>query len=229
MHLTALDNCKCFFDTYVVGADFPPDLRVIEIGAQDVNGSLRQVAPRNCEYVGVDFVQGKGVDVVLQDPYSLPFADESVDVVLSSSCLEHSEMFWIVFLEVMRILKPKGLFYLNVPSNGPFHRYPVDCWRFYPDSGRALVSWARRNSINAALLESYTSAQADNVWNDFVAIFLKDEIFSSSFPRRIIASKKGVSNGVVHGKEDLVQFVELPEDQRRLQLISRVTSGGLRV
>ena len=30
------------------------------------------------------------------------------------------------------------LFYLNAPSNGEFHRYPVDCWRFYPDAGGAL-------------------------------------------------------------------------------------------
>jgi SAM-dependent methyltransferase len=71
--------------------------------------------------------------------YKLPFADGSVDVVLSSSCFEHSEFFWLLFLEILRVLRPEGLFYLNAPSNGPFHRYPVDCWRFYPDSGNALV------------------------------------------------------------------------------------------
>src|SRR5512140_2189307 len=137
MHPTAMMNCAHFFDTY--GTCFGPDerVRVVEIGAQDVNGSLRDVAPKRFEYVGVDFVAGKGVDVVLDDPYVLPFEAASADIVVSSSCFEHAEMFWLVFLEVMRILKPRGLFYLNVPSNGMYHRHPVDCWRFSPDSGAA--------------------------------------------------------------------------------------------
>jgi SAM-dependent methyltransferase len=163
MHPTAISNCKSFFDAYASSFSSQPKVKVIEIGSQDVNGTLRSTIPSSFEYVGVDFVEGKNVDVVLEDPYKLPFESESADIVLSSSCFEHSEMFWLVFLEIMRVLKPKGLFYLNVPSNGWFHRHPVDCWRFYPDSGRALVSWAKRNSINAALLESYTSLQAKDV------------------------------------------------------------------
>jgi SAM-dependent methyltransferase len=154
MHLSAMNNCKSFFQTYA--EFFPSDksTKVVEIGSQDVNGSLRSVAPDAFDYIGVDFQAAKGVDVVLTDPYSLPFASESVDMVLSSSCFEHSEMFWLVLLEIMRVLKPRGLFYLNVPSAGSFHRYPVDCWRFYPDSGRALVQWSKRSGGNAELLES---------------------------------------------------------------------------
>ena len=26
-------------------------------------------------------------------------------------------------------------------SNGDYHSWPVDCWRFYPDSGIALINW----------------------------------------------------------------------------------------
>jgi len=77
--------------------------------------------------VGVDVMAGRNVDVQLSDPYRLPFEDESVVVVMSSSSFEHSEMFWLLFLEVLRVLRPQGLFYLNVPSNGHFHRWPVDC------------------------------------------------------------------------------------------------------
>ena len=29
------------------------------------------------------------------------------------------------------------------PSRGPEHRYPNDCWRFYPDGYRALAKYAR--------------------------------------------------------------------------------------
>jgi SAM-dependent methyltransferase len=145
MHNTAMQHGKLFFDTYV---DDRADLTIVDIGAQDVNGSLRTVAPANCKYVGVDFAEGKGVDVIIDDPYALPFDDATIDVCVSSSCFEHSEFFWLSFLEVLRILKPEGLLYLNVPSNGYFHQYPVDCWRFYPDSGRALQNWARARRVH---------------------------------------------------------------------------------
>lgn len=216
MHKSALLNCSHFFELYgkkVQGRQ--PNATVAEIGAQDVNGSLRAVCPAGFFYTGLDFVPGKGVDLVLDDPYSFPLADESADIVLSSSCFEHSEMFWLVYLEVLRILRPGGLFYLNVPSNGPFHRYPVDCWRFYPDSGRALVAWAKRNGMKPALLESYTSAQDDDYWNDYVAIFVKDEAFAHLYPDRILAKKSDAENGLVFASDELVRHSQMPEDVRR--------------
>ncbi|MGD9161575.1 MAG: methyltransferase domain-containing protein [Desulfobacteraceae bacterium] len=165
---------------------------------------------------------GKGVDVVLTDPYTFPFDTASVDIILSSSCFEHSEMFWLVFLEIMRVLKPKGLFYLNAPSNGNFHRYPVDCWRFYPDSGRALATWANRNSINSALLESYTSSQAKDTWNDFVAVFLKDENYASEFPGRIIDRKRDITNGLIYGSNDFINKSRKTEDQKAFSVFHKL-------
>ena len=219
MHRSALENARIFFTTYLPNA---AGEKVVEIGAQDLNGSLRQVAASNVSYVGVDFVQGNGVDVVLEDPYQLPFATDSVDVCLSSSVFEHSEMFWLLFLEIIRILKPGGLFYLNVPANGAFHRYPVDCWRFYPDSGKALCNWAQRSGISVAMLESYTSNQNDEYWNDFVAVFVKDASAAAHHPRRILDTKTDFTNGRVLGKEDFVNFTEQPEDVTRLMALSTV-------
>jgi hypothetical protein len=60
-----------------------------------------------------------------------------------------------MFIEIQRVLKPEGLFYLNAPSNGTYHRYPVDCWRFYPDSGVALSHWGQKNGYNTQLIESF--------------------------------------------------------------------------
>jgi SAM-dependent methyltransferase len=215
-------NCKRFFDCY--GTSFATDSRprVIDIGAQDVNGSLREVTPAHFEYLGVDFVMAKGVDVVLTDPYVLPFADGEADVVVSSSCLEHSEMFWLLFLEVLRILKPRGLLYLNVPSNGVFHRYPVDCWRFYPDSGVALVAWAKRNGFDAALLESYTSHQSGAGWNDCVAVFLKDSVYAPEFRHRIVDDFRDFDNGRVFGSDEVLNFSKKNEDQRKLAAVPKL-------
>ncbi|MBL8350003.1 MAG: class I SAM-dependent methyltransferase [Burkholderiaceae bacterium] len=229
MHPTAMTNSKQFFDCYGPQLASDAAVKVIEIGSRDVNGSIRKNCPAAFEYIGVDFEPGKGVDLVLADPYVLPFADGSADAVVSSSCFEHSEMFWILFLEILRILKPAGLFYLNAPSNGGFHRYPVDCWRFYPDSGRALVSWARRNGVRAVLLESYTSTQIGDKWNDFVGVFLKDEAHLARYPRRILDSKEDFNNGLTERSEEFLRFSPMPEDQKKMQVITEIINNKFKL
>ena len=81
MHVSALKHGQLFFDTYL---GHEAAVTIVDIGAQNINGSLRQCAPLGCRYIGVDFVPGPGVDMVLDDPYHLPFADASVEVVVSS-------------------------------------------------------------------------------------------------------------------------------------------------
>jgi SAM-dependent methyltransferase len=204
MHQTAMMNGKLFFDCYSKNFIQGKKTTVIEIGSQDVNGSLKDVCPSYFNYIGVDFVSAKNVDVVLTDPYLLPFESNSIDIVVSSSCLEHSEMFWLVFLEVLRVLKPNGLFYINAPSRGPFHRYPVDCWRFYPDSGNALNKWANRSGFDSLMLESFI--QKNGEWGDFVAVFLKDAKFINSYPDKIITSKSDFVNGRNDKSDKILKF-----------------------
>ena len=213
MHTSALINAKRFFDAYVTNS---APQTVVDIGAQDVNGSIKDVTPSHLKYIGVDFVEAKGVDIVLTDPYALPFGDESVDIVVCSSCFEHSEMFWLLYLEILRILKPGGLFYLNVPSNGHFHRYPVDCWRFYPDSGQALINWAKKNRLNPKLLESFVSNKIRGVWNDYIAVHIKDESMASIYKSRITDHIDGFTNARVNGEPEIVNFRGASEDQRNI-------------
>ncbi len=221
MHPSALQNCKLFFETYSKNFSSNDSINVIEIGSQDVNGSLRAVCPPQFKYVGLDFVDGKGVDLILEDPYKLPLENDSADIILSSSCFEHSEMFWVLFLEIVRVLKPGGLFYLNVPSNGMFHRWPVDCWRFYPDSGNALVTWARRNGHNISLVESFISLQnggngLEYQWNDYVAIFSKFDESPYKFSERIIDKNKNFMNGIRQNDVDFLNKAETSEDSWKL-------------
>ena len=188
MHQSAMYYGKCFFETYCIG-DLTGKI-IVDVGAQDVNGSLREFSPAGATYIGVDFVEGNGVDIILTDPYKLPFENESVDVIVCSSVFEHSELFWLLYLECIRILKPTGIMYLNTPSNGMIHRYPVDSWRFYPDSGHALVKWAQHNTYNTILLESFIGdkmgpAEGEGMWNDLVCVFLKNKSHESYFSERI--------------------------------------------
>lgn len=226
MHQTAMTNAALFFKSYVPQGTGKV---IVEIGSQDVNGSIRQVAPSDAKYIGADFVDGKGVDVILEDPYSLPFEDCSVDVCVSSSVFEHSEMFWLLFLEILRILKPNGIFYVNVPSNGDFHRYPVDCWRFYPDSGKALVTWARRNNYSPCMLESFVSTQAGDIWNDFVAVYVKNSDHAVDYPNRILQNKKDYLNGFVSNNEEILNHSRYAEDQKKMIAIKQIIDNQLKI
>ncbi|MBF8964586.1 class I SAM-dependent methyltransferase [Pontibacter sp. FD36] len=52
---------------------------------------------------------------------SLPFEDQSIDIVIANQILEHTkEIFWI-FHEVTRVLKPGGKFIVGVPNLASFH------------------------------------------------------------------------------------------------------------
>ena len=101
MHDTAMEIGKQFFETYTKNKT---GLKIIDIGAQDVNGSLRSVAPPNNQYIGIDFVEGKGVDIVITDPYKLPIEDNSVNVVVCSSCFEQTFHRMVYFIDILSIV-----------------------------------------------------------------------------------------------------------------------------
>lgn len=204
MHVSAKANGQAFFNAY--SRVFPDQSRILEIGSQIVGelGGLRDVAPGRFEYVGLDCIGGNGVDVVMSNPYSFPIEDASADLILCSSCFEHSEFFWLVFLEAIRCLRPGGLFYLNVPSAGQFHRYPADCWRFYPDSGHALAHWGQYNGYDVCLLESFI--QVGGSWQDAVSVFLKDTSTIARYPRRILHEKTDIENGYIHGHQEMINY-----------------------
>lgn len=162
MHFSSLENMGRCIDWYL-----KPDAKtVVDLGAMDVNGSYRSLLPAHVRYTGVDLEAGPGVDVVLSDVYKLPFEDASTDVVLSGQMLEHCGQFWRVFEEVQRILRPGGIACMIAPSAGPVHRYPVDCYRFYPDSFQAIADWARLR-----LVHSWTDERGP--WRDIVGVFQK--------------------------------------------------------
>lgn len=219
VHGSAMEYGRRFFDLYARGAE---GLTIMEIGALDINGSLRSVAPPGSIYLGLDTVGGKGVDIVIDDPYVLPLKSDTVDICISSSCFEHSEFFWLCFNEVLRILKPEGIFYLNAPSNGAFHRHPVDCWRFYPDSGIALQNWGRKNGYRVVLLESFIGLQKEDTWNDFVAVFLKDPAYIGRYPERLLDGDREVMNGIRYGSDEFINPVSPSQDQEAHRKLSEI-------
>lgn len=211
MHDTAMLLGKKFFKMYL---DSKSELHLLDVGSCDVNGTLRDAASPAWKYTGLDLEQGKGVDVVLDDPYSYPFSDNTFDAIVSSSCLEHDSMFWLSFCEMLRVLKPGGYLYINAPSNGVYHTHPVDNWRFYPDAGIALETWGRRNGLAVTLCESFVASEIESVFNDFVAVFWKGK----GTPPKVVDFSNttgGAMNIHLHGKPKVLNYSEVPPDMLR--------------
>src|SRR5271165_5467457 len=171
MHDSAHKIAGKFFELYWK----PENKLIVELGACSVNGSLRDHQPAGSKFVGLDIEPGPSVDIVIDNSLNLPFADAEADCVITSSTFEHDKFFWQTFLELCRITKPGGFIYLNSPSNGDFHRYPADYWRFYPDAGCGLAEWAAKSGLEVTLIESFVASRMGDQWNDFVAVFQRGE------------------------------------------------------
>jgi len=147
--------------------------RILEIGSHDVNGSLTVHNPEGVEWVGVDINPGPGVDLVIEPHARLPFPDGYFDLVMASSVFEHDTAFWKTLEEMARVVSDEGFIYINAPSNGVVHRYPLDVFRFYPDAGLAFLTIVKEgHKPSAHLVESLVidRDQPGGDWNDFVAV-----------------------------------------------------------
>ncbi len=162
-----MENMRRCYARHIAGSEFERRdcVRVLDVGGCDVNGSYRDIfAHPRYAYTVADIAAGPGVHLVLENPYRLPLDDASIDIVISGQMLEHCEFFWLTFSEMIRVLRPGGFIFLIAPSSGPEHRYPVDCYRFYPDAYRALARHA-----NCQLVEVWLDPRGP--WQDLVGVF----------------------------------------------------------
>jgi SAM-dependent methyltransferase len=120
-----------------------PASRVLDAGGVDLNGSYRSLFA-DCRYTTLDY--DPRADIVVTG-YSWPLDDESFDVVVCGQMLEHDRFFWLTLSNIARVLRPGGWLLLIVPSAGHEHRFPVDCWRFLPDSVAAMADWAKLEKV----------------------------------------------------------------------------------
>jgi len=168
MHPSAYQNASRFYEKYCfLNIE---NKTILDIGSYDVNGSLRPIFNRAKKYIGLDQAEGPNVDVV-GSSHEMVFEDNMFDVVVSSSCFEHDDMFWLTFIEMCRVCKPGGYIYACAPSAGFYHGFPGDNWRFYIDSWSALEKWSTRCKYNVSLLESYIDHS--EIWKDSIGIYIK--------------------------------------------------------
>lgn len=176
MHVTALISGACFAKMYG-GAN----KIVVDIGGRNVNGSLRTYFENfGMKYICVDMEQHPSVDIVVKPGEKLPFEDGSIDLVISTSCFEHDPCFWITFKEMTRIINLGGYIYVNAPSNGSYHCYPGDNWRFYSDAGQSLAYWSCFQFANEPIfpvkvVETFHILPKHDIWMDFVCVWQRVE------------------------------------------------------
>jgi SAM-dependent methyltransferase len=97
------------------------DMVAIDVGS----GNTRQFEG----IVTVDLMPYPNVDVV-SDADRLPFASQSVDVVVSIAVLEHVPDPRRAIAELIRVMKPGGRAFIFVPFMQGFHAAPHDYQRF---------------------------------------------------------------------------------------------------
>jgi len=78
-----------------------------------------------------DAMPGLDVDVVA-DAHRLveTFGSHAFHAFVACSVWEHLERPWIAALEVLRVLKPGGAFFIQTHQTFPIHGYPHDFFRF---------------------------------------------------------------------------------------------------
>lgn len=184
MHQSCYDQMKLCVEFYL---NKDEHYRVLDIGSRRVGkGHLTHPSlftDYDVDYVGADIVAGPNVDVVMRKPYRLPLKSNSVDVVMTNQAFEHIAFPWASLLEMSRVVKPNGYIFVVAPSRG--HRHGItDCWRYYPDSMRALAGFARLNVVESYVdmpptlphkqRLNYREIDSERAyWGDAVGVFRK--------------------------------------------------------
>ena len=151
-----MKRMEWFVNNYIVPkakaltvTDFP--LNIMDLGSYNVNGSYKQLftAIGHIGYVGVDVVPGPNVDVALENPYYWKeFEQSTFDFVISGNAFEHIRFPWLTMQEIKRVLRPGGIACILTPFSHGEHKYPVDCYRYFPDGMIALAEYAGLDVVN---------------------------------------------------------------------------------
>ncbi len=100
-----------------------PDAVVVDVGA----GGRRRPG-----VIGLDLYDFDGVDLCARAD-RLPFKDGTVDLLISTTAIEHMLGTEQVIAEMQRVLRPGGLLFVTAPFVHPYHPEPFDLLRWSHD------------------------------------------------------------------------------------------------
>ncbi|MEI6422051.1 MAG: methyltransferase domain-containing protein [Lentisphaerota bacterium] len=163
--------------------------RVLDIGSLDINGNNCYLFT-DCDYLGIDIGEGRNVDFVcIAHEYEAP--DNYYDTIITTSALEHDMFYEKTITNVIRILKPGGLFLFTCAGIG------------WPEHG------TRRTSIfDAPLLDD------KGEWGDYYKNLSEYDIkqingFNQAFPDGVFENTKEFDLGFfgIKGGNDQLKYI----------------------
>src|ERR1700733_9200051 len=179
MHITSRLKMEAFLGAYGVKGK-----SILDIGSRSTRRReyTYKVSADNwkLKYTGLDFETGRNVDVVPENPYIWnELETEQFDYVISGQAFEHNPFMWITFCEIARVLKPGGIAFIIAPSAGMVHRFPFDCWRYYPDSWAALCTLTGLHLTETLRESSVNKLVPGSGWLDSAVVATKPTFGSS--------------------------------------------------
>jgi len=143
--------------------------RILEIGTRRWGPNPthhKALFPEFSEYIMTDIQEGIDVDVV-SDAHQLSevFGKNSFDVIWSSSTWEHLHSPWIAANEVLEVLKPGGLFFIQTHFQFPEHGYPFDYFRFSREALEHIFNKASKKVSCYEFEAKMMPVNQEIVWN----------------------------------------------------------------
>jgi len=107
------------------------DLFILDIGSGE--------NPFHPRVITLDADPEGGAEIIARAE-QLPFLEQSLDGVVTCGLFEHLKKPWECAKEIIRVLKPGGYVYIEVPLLQGIHYNPFDEQRFTPDGLESLFS-----------------------------------------------------------------------------------------
>lgn len=90
--------------------------RVLDCGSLDINGNNRYLFSE-CSYLGIDLGVGSNVDIVTPIHLFKPIFN-NYDTIISTECFEHDIYYKASITNIIRLLRPGGLFLFTCATEG---------------------------------------------------------------------------------------------------------------
>lgn len=128
-----------------INPQFFHNVNVLDVGSLDINGSNRFLfTGEQGSYIGIDIAPGKNVDAVSKG-HEWSVADNYYDTIVSTECFEHDMFYPQTLKNIVRMLKPGGLFLFTC----------------------ATVGRREHGTKRTTITDSPTSQIEDNGWCDY--------------------------------------------------------------
>jgi hypothetical protein len=118
------------------------NVNVLDVGSLDINGSNRYLfSGVNAVYTGIDVALGRNVDAMAKGhEWSAP--DNFYDTIISTECFEHDMYYELTLKNIMRMLKPEGMFIFTCATTGREEHGTTRCHAFTSPLTSRIAGWS---------------------------------------------------------------------------------------